>query len=195
MEQDLASRSVSIAELKRSPSAVLEQAGSEPVAALNHNRPAAYLLPPHVYEAMLERLHADLRVALQDCIDSGPGILAADVFAELNARYAETATKPSSKRAVVFLPKSRQELLDIGDTVAKDSLANARRFVVRLLEQCQRIGTSPMGYVGPRDLAPGLRMAAVGRYVICSRVFDGMLCNERVLHGAINLPLVFEREK
>ena len=55
MEQVLASRSVSITELKRSPSAVIEQAGSEPVAVLNHNRPAAYLLPPHVYQAMLER--------------------------------------------------------------------------------------------------------------------------------------------
>ena len=71
MEQVLASRSVSITELKRSPSAVLEQAGSEPVAVLNHNRPAAYLLPPHVYEAMLERLNADLRVAIQEGIDSG----------------------------------------------------------------------------------------------------------------------------
>ena len=40
MEQVLASRSVSITELKRSPSAVIEQAGSEPVAVLNHNRPA-----------------------------------------------------------------------------------------------------------------------------------------------------------
>jgi antitoxin StbD len=60
MEQVLASRSVSITELKRSPSAVLEQAGLEPVAVLNHNRPAAYLLSPQVYEAMLERLNADL---------------------------------------------------------------------------------------------------------------------------------------
>jgi AcrR family transcriptional regulator len=34
--------------LERSPSAVLEQAGSEPVAVLNHNRPAAYLLSPEV---------------------------------------------------------------------------------------------------------------------------------------------------
>ncbi len=37
MEQVLATRLVSITELKRSPSAVLEQAGSEPVAELNHN--------------------------------------------------------------------------------------------------------------------------------------------------------------
>lgn len=99
MEQVLASRSVSITELKRSPSAVLEQAGSEPVAVLNHNRPAAYLLPPHVYEAMLERLNADLRVAIQEGIDSGPAIAAEDVFAELSARYAEPTIKTSGKRA------------------------------------------------------------------------------------------------
>jgi antitoxin StbD len=103
MEQLLASRSVSITELKRSPSAVLEQAGSEPVAVLNHNRPAAYLLPPHVYKAMLERLNADLRMAIQEGIASGPAISAEDVFAELNARYAEpgskSATKTSGKRS------------------------------------------------------------------------------------------------
>ena len=54
MEQVLAARSVSITELKRSPSAVLAQAGTEPVAVLNHNRPAAYLLAPEVYEALLD---------------------------------------------------------------------------------------------------------------------------------------------
>jgi antitoxin StbD len=99
MEQILASRSVSITELKRSPSAVLEQAGSEPVAVLNHNRPAAYLLPPHVYEVMLERLNADLRTAIQEGIDSGPAISADDVFAELNARYAEPGSKSVTRAA------------------------------------------------------------------------------------------------
>ncbi|MHB1052780.1 MAG: type II toxin-antitoxin system prevent-host-death family antitoxin [Thiobacillus sp.] len=102
MEQVLANRSVSITELKRSPSAVLEQAGSEPVAVLNHNRPAAYLLSPHVYEAMLKRLNADLRQSIQEGIASGPAIPAEDVFAELNACYAEPSakltTKPSGKR-------------------------------------------------------------------------------------------------
>jgi antitoxin StbD len=93
MEQVLATRSVSITELKRSPSAVLEQAGSQPVAVLNHNKPAAYLLSPRVYEAMLERLNADLRAAIQEGIDSGEGIPAEDVLAELTARYA---TPPKS---------------------------------------------------------------------------------------------------
>jgi antitoxin StbD len=101
MEQVLSSRSVSITELKRSPSAVLEQAGSEPVAVLIHNRPAAYLLSPEVYGSMLERLNADLRTAIQEGINSGPSIAAEDVFAELTARYAEpkTATKPVTKNS------------------------------------------------------------------------------------------------
>lgn len=102
MEQVLASRSVSITELKRSPSAVLAQAGSEPVAVLNHNRPAAYLLSPEVYESMLQRLNADLRMAIQEGIASGPAIPADDVFVELNARYAEPkrpAGKPATKRS------------------------------------------------------------------------------------------------
>ena len=99
MEQVLASRSVSITELKRSPSAVLEQAGSEPVAVLNHNRPAAYLLSPQVYEAMLERLNADLRAAIQEGMNSGPAVPAEGVFAELNARYAEPVAKSARKSA------------------------------------------------------------------------------------------------
>jgi len=97
MEQVLATRSVSITELKRSPSAVLAKAGTEPVAVLNHNRPAAYLLSPEVYESMLERLNADLRGMIQEGIDSGPGLGAEDVFAELTARYAEPESKTSRK--------------------------------------------------------------------------------------------------
>ena len=92
--------------------------------------------------------------------------------------------------AVVFSPKSRQDLIDIGDHIAKDSLANARRFVAKLVEQCQRIGSSPMGYVGREDLAPGLRMAALGRYVIFFRVLDDTVRIERVLHCTRNLPVV-----
>ena len=97
MEQLLATRSVSITELKRSPSAVFEQAGTEPVAVLNHNRPAAYLLSPAVYESMLERLNADLRTAIQEGIDSGPAVASDQVFAELSARYAEPGSKLTTK--------------------------------------------------------------------------------------------------
>jgi toxin ParE1/3/4 len=92
--------------------------------------------------------------------------------------------------AVTFSPKSRQDLLDIGDYIAKDSRTNARRFVVKLMDQCKRIGRAPLGYVGREDLAPGLRMAALDRYVIFFRVLDGSVRIERVLHGARNLPVM-----
>lgn len=92
---------------------------------------------------------------------------------------------------VSFSPKSRQDLLDIGDSIAKDSQANARRFVAKLIEQCRRIGCAPLGYVSREDLAPKLRMAALGRYVIFFRVLDGTARIERVLHGARNLPMLF----
>lgn len=96
--------------------------------------------------------------------------------------------------AVTFSPKSRQDLLDIGDYIAKDSPINARRFVGKLMDQCKRIGLAPLGYVSREDLAPGLRMAALDRYVIFFRVLDGVVRVERVLHGSRNLPVVMESE-
>ena len=91
---------------------------------------------------------------------------------------------------VTFSPKSRQDLLDIGDFIAKDSRASARRFVGKLIGQCQRIGRAPLGYVSREDLAPGLRMAALGHYVVFFRVLGGTVRIERVLHGARNLPVL-----
>ena len=96
---------------------------------------------------------------------------------------------------VAFSPKSRQDLLTIGDHLAKDSRANARRFVGALLQQRRRIGNAPLGYVSRDDLAPGLRMAAVERYVIFFRLTNSTVRIERVLHGVRNLPTVLAPER
>jgi len=56
MENIYATTSVSITELKKNPSAILEEAGDLVVAILNHNKPAAYLVPAQTYEAFLEKL-------------------------------------------------------------------------------------------------------------------------------------------
>ena len=96
--------------------------------------------------------------------------------------------------SVSFSPKSRQDLIEIGDYIARDSLANARRFVARLQGRCKQIGTAPLSYPSREDLAPGLRMAPLGRYVIFFRVLDDTVRIERVLHGARNLPVVLEPE-
>lgn len=56
MESVLADCSVSISELKKNPSALIEQSDGEPIAILNHNRPTAYLIPAKTYEALLEKI-------------------------------------------------------------------------------------------------------------------------------------------
>lgn len=56
MHQVLADFSVSISELKKNPSALLSQASGSPIAVLNHNKPAAYLIPADTYEAMMDMI-------------------------------------------------------------------------------------------------------------------------------------------
>jgi antitoxin StbD len=51
-----AKTTVSMTDLRRNPSGVLEVAGDNPVAVLNHNKPAAYLLSARAYEALLDKL-------------------------------------------------------------------------------------------------------------------------------------------
>lgn len=62
METILSGASVSITELKRNPSAVIEAANDEAVAVLVHNKPSAYLVPADTFERMAERLE-DLELA------------------------------------------------------------------------------------------------------------------------------------
>lgn len=52
----LASAGVSISELKKNPSAVIAAAEGFPIAILNRNTPAAYLVPADAWEAILDRL-------------------------------------------------------------------------------------------------------------------------------------------
>lgn len=47
---------VSVSDLKKSPSAVMDKADGATVAILNHNRIMAYMVPADTFEAMLERL-------------------------------------------------------------------------------------------------------------------------------------------
>ena len=56
MRQVLADFSVSISELEKNLSSLLAQASGSPIAVLNHNKPAAYLVPADTYEAMMEMI-------------------------------------------------------------------------------------------------------------------------------------------
>jgi antitoxin StbD len=56
METILADVAVSMSEFKKNTAAVLSKANNRPVAVLNHNRAAFYMVEPHLFEAMLEEL-------------------------------------------------------------------------------------------------------------------------------------------
>lgn len=95
---------------------------------------------------------------------------------------------------VSFSPKSRQDLFEIGDFIAKDSRANARRFIGKLIKQCERISHAPLSYAAREELAPGLRIAPIGHYVVFFRVLGEVIRIERILHGARDLPTIFGHE-
>ena len=54
MQPILANYTASITELKKSPTQILEHAGNEAVAILNHNVASAYLVPSELYEKMMD---------------------------------------------------------------------------------------------------------------------------------------------
>jgi antitoxin StbD len=45
-----------MSEFKKNPAAVLRQAKSKPVAVLNHNKAAFYMVEPALFEAILDEL-------------------------------------------------------------------------------------------------------------------------------------------
>lgn len=48
--------SISMSEFKKNPAQVLRVAGEKPVAVLNHNRPAFYMVTPKMFELFIEAL-------------------------------------------------------------------------------------------------------------------------------------------
>jgi antitoxin StbD len=56
MQTILADLSISMSDFKKNPAQVLRTAGEKPVAVLNHNRPAFYMVSPKLFEALIEEV-------------------------------------------------------------------------------------------------------------------------------------------
>lgn len=56
METIFADVTVSMSEFKKNPAAVLREADNRPVAVLNHNKAAFYMVEPALFQAMLDEL-------------------------------------------------------------------------------------------------------------------------------------------
>jgi len=56
MDTIYADLSISMSEFKKNPAQVLRSAGEKPVAVLNHNKPAFYMVTPKIFEVFVEAL-------------------------------------------------------------------------------------------------------------------------------------------
>ena len=56
MQTILADLAVSMSEFKKNPAAVLREANNRPVAVLDHNKAAFYMIEPALFEAMMEEI-------------------------------------------------------------------------------------------------------------------------------------------
>lgn len=56
MDAIYADYSISMSEFKKNPAQVLRTAGEKPVAVLNHNRPAFYMVTPRLFEASVQEM-------------------------------------------------------------------------------------------------------------------------------------------
>lgn len=71
MQTLFADTTISMSEFKKNPAAVLREAHGKPVAVLNHNKPAFYMVGPALMQAVLEalsdqELHSLVRSRLND---------------------------------------------------------------------------------------------------------------------------------
>jgi toxin ParE1/3/4 len=89
-------------------------------------------------------------------------------------------------------PRAVTDLDEIGDYISRDNPHRAATFVDELEGACFRIAESPQAYPLRADLAEDLRMAVHTNYLILFRILPGEIRIERVLHGARNLPSLWQ---
>ncbi len=90
----------------------------------------------------------------------------------------------STPRRLLLSPRAAADLEDIVEYIARDNPERAATFVEELEAKCRAVAAAPDIYPARPDLAPGLRMAVHGRYLVLFRELPGQTAVrvERVLH-------------
>lgn len=83
------------------------------------------------------------------------------------------------------------DLDNIATYISRDSPRAAARLIDRLLDQCERVCQTPLGYPSAEHLRPGLRRSVCKPYIIFFIVDRNGVRIERIVHGARDLPGAF----
>jgi len=89
-------------------------------------------------------------------------------------------------------PEASQDLDEIADFIARQNPRTARRTVDAIEDKCRLLATLPLMGASCEDLAPGLRRFPVGKYVSFYRPLTDGIEVVRVVHGARDIPSLFQ---
>jgi toxin ParE1/3/4 len=87
--------------------------------------------------------------------------------------------------------RAREDLIEIWDYIADDSIANADAFIDKLYEAIEALGRHPGSGRHRDELAPGIQSFPFGRHIIFYRVVTNAIEIVRVLHGARDIENIF----
>jgi toxin ParE1/3/4 len=91
-----------------------------------------------------------------------------------------------------FSPLAELDLEEIGDFIARDNPSRAVSFIRELRDRCAKIEAAPLAAPLRHELGEGIRMVPFGRYLIFYGVYSESIRIERILHGARNIPELFD---
>jgi toxin ParE1/3/4 len=92
---------------------------------------------------------------------------------------------------VIRRPQAAEDVAEIWDYIADDSLSAADRWIDRLDEQFQVLATQPLMGRAQDELIAGIRSFPFGRYVIFYSPLRDGIDVVRVLHSARDIDAAF----
>ena len=93
---------------------------------------------------------------------------------------------------VTHRPQAEDDILEIWNYIAEDSVVEADLWIDRLDEKFALWATQPMMGRARDELAPGIRSLAFGRYVVFFEPLPNGIDVVRVLHGSRDIDANFE---
>lgn len=92
----------------------------------------------------------------------------------------------------LFSPLAELDLEEIGDYIARDNPVRAVSFVREMRERCAKLARMPLASPLRPELGESFRMVVFGNYLIFYKVESDSVRIERILHGARNIPDLFD---
>lgn len=95
---------------------------------------------------------------------------------------------------LVFSPLAERDLETIADYIGADNPTRALSFIRELRTLCGQLAQHPLAYRLRPELGEGIRSCAYGRYMIFFEIAADGVVIVRILHGARDLPAVFDHD-